>query len=215
MGQNCFRLQRCQPVTSLRAVKPDTRNKFSAWRCVFTLLVCWATGSSGYNQYFPTATQYYFKCGEEVWFCPESCGRQEGGAIFPTMCQHRCSIYTRGLWIIWKTLWIGKKDVEANSSAHWQQKFGLSWLVSCFQQACAIGFSHTNARKRYKVDSKKRRTVSQLQTKEASLMSYDFRLCGFQYPNCKPNSVGTTILVENPIVWVLPFQMKTRLIKFK
>ena len=61
--QNFFRLQRCQPVTSLRAEKPDTRNKFSTWRCVFTLLVCWAIGSSGYNHYLPTASQYFFKCG--------------------------------------------------------------------------------------------------------------------------------------------------------
>ena len=87
-------------------------------------------------------------------------------------------------------------------------------FVSCFQQACAIGFSHTNARKRYNVDSKKRTTVSQLQAKEAFLMSHDSRLCGFQYPNCKSNSVGSTILVDDPIVWVLLFQMKTRLIKF-
>ena len=92
--------------------------------------------------------------------------------------------------------------------------FYSAGLVSCFQQARAIGFSHTNARKRYNVDSKKRRTVSQLQAKEASLMSHDFRLSGIQYPNCKPNNVSSTILVENPIVWILLFQLKTRLIKF-
>ena len=199
---------------TLRCKKEGKDRRLTAYICFFTLLVCWATGSSGYNHCLPTETQYYFKCSEEVWFCPESCGRQEVGAIFPTMCQHRCSIYSHDFWIIWRTLWIGKKEFEANSSAQWQQKFVLSWFVSCFRQACAIGFSHTNARKRYNVDSKMRRTVSQLQAEEASLMSHDFWLCGFQYPNCKPNSVGSIILVENPIVWVLLFEMKTRLIKF-
>ena len=42
-----FQLQRCQPVTNSRTEKPDNRNKFSTWRCVFTLSVFWATGSSG------------------------------------------------------------------------------------------------------------------------------------------------------------------------
>ena len=103
-GQNFFLLQRWQPVTSLRAEKPDTRNNFSTWRYVFTLMVFWATGSSAYNHYIPTGTQYYFKCGEEVWLCPESCGRQEVGAIFTSMCQHRCSFYYHGFSIIWRTL---------------------------------------------------------------------------------------------------------------
>ena len=85
-----FRSQRCQPVTSLRAEKPDAINRFLTWRCVFTMLVCWATSSTGCNHNLPTATQCFFKCGEEVQFCPESCGRQEVRVVFPTMCQHRC-----------------------------------------------------------------------------------------------------------------------------
>ena len=40
-----FRSQRCRAVTSLRAEKPDARNKFLTWRCVFTMLVCWATAA--------------------------------------------------------------------------------------------------------------------------------------------------------------------------
>ena len=168
--------------------------------------MCWATGSSGYKLYLPTLTQCYFKCGEEIWFCTESCKRQEVGALYQTMCQHRCWIYSHGLWINRRTLWIGQKDFETNSSAYWQQKFVLSCFVSCFQQDCVIDFNHTDARKRYNVDSNKRRTVSQLQAKEASLISHDFWLCGFQYLNCKSNSEGSsTILVDNPIVWVLLF----------
>ena len=85
LGDNVFFPLAMLP-TCHRAEKPDTRNKFSTWRCVFTLLVFWATGSSGCNHYHPTATHYYFKCGEEIWFCPESCGSQEVGAILPTMC---------------------------------------------------------------------------------------------------------------------------------
>ena len=60
-GRNFFRLQRCQPVTNLRAEKPYTRNKFLNLRCVFTLWVCWATVSSGYNHYLPTSAQYFFQ----------------------------------------------------------------------------------------------------------------------------------------------------------
>ena len=110
------------------------------------------------------------------------------------------NVPTNVIWIIWWTLGIGQNDIEVNSSAHWQQKFVLSYIVSCFQQACSIGFSHTNARKRYNVDSKNRRTGSKLQAKEASLMSHGLWLFGFQYPNCKPNCAGSTILVEDSIV---------------
>ena len=154
-------LQRCQPVASLRAEKPDTRNKFSTWRCIFSLLVCWTASSSGCNHYLRTATQWYFKCGEQIRFCPEIRRRHEVRAKFPTEGQHRFSIHSNGFWIICWTLEFGEKKIEANSSAHWQLKFVSSRFVSCFQQAGSISFSHTNARKRYCADIKKRSPVSQ------------------------------------------------------
>ena len=83
-------------VDSLRAEKPDPRTKFLICRCIFTLLTCWVASRSGFNHYIPTETQYPFKCGEEVWFCPENGRVQEISVEFPTMCQHRCSILSHG-----------------------------------------------------------------------------------------------------------------------
>ena len=131
MGQNFFCSLRCQSVTSLRAEKPHTRNKFSTSRYVFTLLVCWATGSSGYNHYLPTAAQYYFECGEDVWFCSESCGRQEVGAIFSTMCQHRFNLF----WWLFSHL-VDYLKWSKRSKRHWSKQL---YSVTDNRSLCSAG----------------------------------------------------------------------------
>ena len=126
------------------------------------------------GHYLPTATQYYFKCGDKSGFALRAAEdrkleqyRQQcaniGGQVIPMAFESFGGLSE----MVRKTL----KRIALLTDNRTLYSAGSSFAFSRLAQSILV--THTNARKRYYVHSRKRRTVSQLQAKEASLMSHD------------------------------------------
>ena len=104
MGQNFDHSQRCQNFANLRAEKTDTRNKFSAGRCVFTLSVSGQPAALDVTITSPLQPSIVSNAARTSGFASRAAGQkifeqyslQSANTVptsantVPTRCQHYC-----------------------------------------------------------------------------------------------------------------------------